>query len=317
MAPRAQRTMNAMTEQNFTMDRDPTQGVRPQPRTLVTVDLELSYAPDLAAVEDSVRVLLEALEARGTRATFFVQGELAEALPDILRKVLDSGHEIASHGHVHAPIGDWSFQQLHDDIARSQEQLAECGAVVAGYRAPFFSTSPHLDEVLARLEFQWSSSTPRIWFPGRYDHRAVAETPWTTAHGLLEVPVARVHPLVPFGLEHMRAMGPLYPAARPSCDAVFYMHSYSFSDRYQRPLYNRWNTVKRNLALLDSVITPERSQRLSDWLPQAVPVNASGQDGPPAATPADRATRPPEGIATPWEDTARPLSTPYRSTTPS
>lgn len=268
-----------MTDQNFTMDRDPAQGGSTQPRTLVTVDLELSYAPNLEAVRDSVDVLLQALASRSTRATFFVQGRLAEALPEAIAAIIDQGHEVASHGHDHMPITTWSRQQLLDDIARSQEVLAECGAVVQGYRAPFFSASDHLDETLTALDFSWSSSTPRIWFPGRYDHRGAPDLPWTSPGGIVEIPVARVHPLIPFSLEHMKALGPLFPSRRPAGDAVFYMHSYSFSNRFKRPLYNRWNSVKRSLALLDAVVQPGRSETLSAWLAPAPEWRATGSGG--------------------------------------
>ena len=269
-----------MTDQNFTMDRDPAQGVSFQPRTLVTVDLELSFAPELEAVRGSVDALLEALGERDLRATFFVQGELAEALPGAVGAVLDAGHELASHGHAHRPITPLSRQELRDDIARSQEILAECGAVVQGYRAPFFSASPHLESVLAELDFAWSSSTPRIWFPGRYDHRSAPEGPWTTPLGLVELPIARVHPLIPFSLEHMMALGPLFPSRRPACDAVFYMHSYSFSERCRRPFHHRWQGVSRSLALLDAATRPGASETLSAWLAPASEWRATGSGGP-------------------------------------
>src|SRR2546425_7642712 len=50
--------------------------------------------------EDALR-LLEMLDRRGSRGTFFVLGRVAESHPKLVEEVAASGHEIASHGHEH------------------------------------------------------------------------------------------------------------------------------------------------------------------------------------------------------------------------
>ena len=74
-------------------------------------------------------------------ATFFTLGWVAERHPALIRRIVDAGHEIASHGWDHAAC-------LHDDAAavprRSGDARARCiedaaGVAVTGYRAPSFS----------------------------------------------------------------------------------------------------------------------------------------------------------------------------------
>src|SRR5713101_4116454 len=43
--------------------------------------------------------ILDALDEHHQHATFFVMGWWAERHPELLRQIVDGGHEIASHGH--------------------------------------------------------------------------------------------------------------------------------------------------------------------------------------------------------------------------
>src|SRR4051794_41623688 len=46
--------------------------------------------------------VLDALRDKNARATFFVLGRHAEAHPELVRRISDEGHELASHGYDHA-----------------------------------------------------------------------------------------------------------------------------------------------------------------------------------------------------------------------
>ena len=45
--------------------------------------------------------LLDLLERHGIRSTFFVPGYTAHRYPDVVRRLVDAGHEIAHHGYLH------------------------------------------------------------------------------------------------------------------------------------------------------------------------------------------------------------------------
>jgi len=50
--------------------------------------------------------VLDALQRHDARATFFFLGWVAERRPDLVRRCLEAGHEIASHGYAHAFLWD-------------------------------------------------------------------------------------------------------------------------------------------------------------------------------------------------------------------
>ena len=52
-------------------------------------------------LERSVQLLLEMLDEKKTRATFFVLGYVAEKFPRLVRNIAELGHEIGTHGYGH------------------------------------------------------------------------------------------------------------------------------------------------------------------------------------------------------------------------
>ena len=55
-----------------------------------------SYGPRVG-----VPRLLRLLERQQVTATFFVPGFTADTYPDVVRQIVDAGHEIAHHGYLH------------------------------------------------------------------------------------------------------------------------------------------------------------------------------------------------------------------------
>ena len=93
-------------------------------------------------VERNLDLCLELLDERGIKATFFVLGWIAERFPAAIRRLVDEGHEVGSHGQTHLPIWKLSAEEFKDDIARSQDCLGEIlGAPPTVYRAPCFSVT--------------------------------------------------------------------------------------------------------------------------------------------------------------------------------
>ncbi len=224
------------------------------PPLAITVDVENSFARTPEIFVHSVHEMLAVLAARKVRVTAFVQGEAAAAHPDLLRTIHDSGHEVGSHGFVHQDQRKLSRTALQQDLERSLETFQRAGVPCAGYRAPFFCRHPDLSSILLDANIPWDSSISRILFPGRYDNRLAPPLPYRDDMGLPQLPIGRVNRFLPFGLEHMKALGPLYPTRRPTRPSVFYMHSYSFSDQYRRPWYNRHHNIERSSAVLDRVL---------------------------------------------------------------
>lgn len=125
------------------------------------------------AADNTLR-LLDLLGTLGVRATMFIQGNVAEAFPDIVKKIYDAGHEIACHGYGHLEIFKQSQDDFKQDVLRAKHILENIiGEKVSGYRAPDFSivaSTLWALEVLAELGFSYDASifpirTPRYGIP--------------------------------------------------------------------------------------------------------------------------------------------------------
>jgi polysaccharide deacetylase family protein (PEP-CTERM system associated) len=103
--------------------------------------------------------LLDLLQAHGARATFFVLGWVAERQPELIRRIADGGHEIASHGYGHDLIYTLSPGEFRADVERGKKLLEDVtGQRVIGYRAPSFSITDWAVSILQDLGFEYDSS---------------------------------------------------------------------------------------------------------------------------------------------------------------
>jgi polysaccharide deacetylase family protein (PEP-CTERM system associated) len=151
-------------------------------------------------VGESTSTLLELLARRGVRATFFVLGWVARKHPEIVRQIVASGHEVASHGMSHRLIYTQTpaeFQRETHDAKALLEDLAQ--KPVLGYRAATYSITKQslwaLD-ILAEEGFQYDSSI----FPMRHDRYGIPDAEpkphvLTTPGGsrLVEFPISVLH----------------------------------------------------------------------------------------------------------------------------
>ena len=144
-------------------------------------------------VEIGTGRLLELFARHRVKATFFVLGWIAERHPAMIRRIVESGHELASHGIQHDRADRQTRAEFRADVRRSKKLLEDIGGVaVKGYRAATFSIgSSNLwtHDVLAEEGFDYSSSI----YPIAHDLYGMPEAPRapfrTGDKGLLEVPL--------------------------------------------------------------------------------------------------------------------------------
>ncbi len=143
-------------------------------------------------VERNVDRILQMLDERQTRATFFTLGWIAERYPHLVRRIVDGGHEVASHGYGHERASDLNAADFSADVGRAKKMLEDIsGHEVKGYRAPSFSIGASnlwAFDCLELAGYRYSSSI----YPIRHDHYGMPDAP-RFAHrvrsGLLELPV--------------------------------------------------------------------------------------------------------------------------------
>ena len=91
-------------------------------------------------LELSGGALLDLLKEFQIKATFFVLGHNARRYPHLMRKIVNDGHNIGSHGDSHEYVYKMTDGEFHDDLAKSMKSIEEaCGVKPVSYRAPFFS----------------------------------------------------------------------------------------------------------------------------------------------------------------------------------
>jgi polysaccharide deacetylase family protein (PEP-CTERM system associated) len=122
--------------------------------------------------------LLGLLARHGCRATFFCLGGSLVDAPQLLRRIADAGHEVATHGWSHQPIHRTGLAAFREDLLRSLSWLQDViGRPVLGYRAPAFSVPGEwLDgfyDICFRAGLRYDSSI----FPVRGRRYGIADAP--------------------------------------------------------------------------------------------------------------------------------------------
>ena len=148
-------------------------------------------------VEANVDRILALFDEHGVKGTFFVLGWMAERYPQMLRRIVAGGHEVASHGYDHVRIVHQTPKVFREEVHRTGALLEDAtGHAVCGYRAATFSiveeTLWALDQLL-EAGYRYSSSI----YPVHHDLYGMPDAPrFPFRHlgdgGLLEVPLTTV-----------------------------------------------------------------------------------------------------------------------------
>src|SRR5580704_11985542 len=87
--------------------------------------------------------ILDFLDDRKVKGTFFVLGEIAEQHPELIRDIHRRGHEIGFHTYAHVPLNKEDPDRFREQTRRSKALLEDLtGEEVLGFRAPCFSLTP-------------------------------------------------------------------------------------------------------------------------------------------------------------------------------
>ncbi|HEX9812781.1 MAG TPA: XrtA system polysaccharide deacetylase [Burkholderiales bacterium] len=229
-----------------------------------------SYEP---RVERNTERVLELFEGHGIRATFFMLGIVAERHPALVRRLVDAGHELASHGYSHVRATQQRPDEFREDVVRTKRLLEDIGGcAVRGYRAASYSIGADnlwaLD-VLRETGHDYSSSI----YPIRHDLYGMPGAPrFAFRHngdGLLEIPVTTVRVLnqtlpcggggyfrlLPYRVSRW-AMRRVNQHDRQAC--VFYFHPWEIDPAQPRPRHLRLKTRVRhylNLKRMEQRLT--------------------------------------------------------------
>ncbi len=226
---------------------------RSGPLCAFTVDVEDWYqssvdfdAPITELVVRNCDHLLKFLDQSGVKATFFVQGMVAQAFPALVQTFLQQGHEVQSHGHSHRPLYKMNRLELQRELEFSCKTVEDAAGVkVTMFRAQDFSIRRDniwALQLLAEAGFEidssifamrtkrygitgWPAGPARVRLP---NGASLLEAPVAVmTYGAMSMPVAGggYFRLLPQNLLH-RALSSITAIGRP---AIVYCHPYEFA----------------------------------------------------------------------------------------
>ncbi len=201
--------------------------------------------------------ILDCLKDNGVKATFFCTANFAQNAPDMMRRIIDEGHEVACHGVDH-------FAPCETDVEQSKEIIERLtGVEVHGYRQPrMFAVS---NDRIKESGMIYNSSLNPAFIPGRYMHLNMPRTCFMS-DGVLQIP-ASVTPVIRFPLfwlaNHVLPPRLYHRMIRLTLkhDGYFttYMHPWEFYRLKEHPEWKLQGIIRMNsgdelLGRLDKLI---------------------------------------------------------------
>lgn len=209
-------------------------------------------------VEASTERVLELFAEAGAKATFFVLGWIATRHKGLVKRIVEAGHELGSHGFEHRRADRQNAEEFRADVRRTKQLLEDLGGVpVNGYRAATFSIGRAnwwAFDVLAEEGYAYSSSV----YPIVHDLYGVPDAPRAPFHptgsAFAEIPLTTVRllgknlpcsgggyfRLLPYALSRW-GFGRVVQREQRPC--VFYCHPWEFDPaqprQHQAPLKSR------------------------------------------------------------------------------
>jgi polysaccharide deacetylase family protein (PEP-CTERM system associated) len=131
--------------------------------------------------------ILDALDAKDVKGTFFCVGGMASDFPSVVKNIHKHGHEVGCHSHLHHWLNRMTKQEVEEDTCIAMDLLEQCiGEKVKSYRAPAFSigeSNKWAFEVLAECGIERDASV----FPAVRDFGGFAQfghkTPTMVSYG--------------------------------------------------------------------------------------------------------------------------------------
>ncbi|MDF1582275.1 MAG: DUF3473 domain-containing protein [Methyloprofundus sp.] len=128
-------------------------------------------------VQSNTQHILDIFAQHNVKATFFTLGWVAERYPELVKRIVNEGHELASHGYEHIRVTEQTPEQFRMDVRKTKKLLEGIGGVeIKGYRAASYSIGRDnlwaLD-ILAEEGHKYSSSI----YPVKHDLYGMPEAP--------------------------------------------------------------------------------------------------------------------------------------------
>ena len=217
---------------------------------------DIAFERQIAISRKGLTAILDLLKKHQMRATFFSTVVFAQQVPDLINRLIEEGHELASHTYYHS-----DFENEH--LKRSKEALEQqFGVTVEGLRMPrMLEVSA---EEVKKAGYRYNSSVNPTFLPGRYNKLHVPKR-FFNENGLWQIPAAVSWFRFPlFWLSFHNLPLWLYSfllkrSVKSIGYAALYFHPWEFTDLHPKefnfPAYVMRNSGEKMIARFDSLLT--------------------------------------------------------------
>ena len=235
------------------------------------------WSEQTGRVDENVEKLLNLFDEKNAKATFFTLGWVAKEYPGIIKKIVDSGHEIATHGLMHRMVTKLTPEEFEKDLGESIKILEDTsGQKILGFRAPTFSIVEETFwawEIMLKLGLIYDSSVYPIW----HDRYGVPDAPRSVytafeqnGNSLTEFPMSTMRLFgknIPFGGGGYLRIFPnwftrmgIKSVNKEGLPAIMYMHPWEFDP--EQPKLNlgklqslrHYYNIDKNLSKLGQLL---------------------------------------------------------------
>lgn len=151
---------------------------------------EIAFEEQMEISKRGTIIILDLLKKHGVQATFFSTATFALNAKEIIERITNEGHEIASHGYFHSQFSPEDYQKSKDVLEKLSNQK------VVGFRMP--RMQPVDNKLLENANYTYNSSINPTYLPGRYNNLHISRTFFKT-NKLWQLP-ASVVPVCRFPL---------------------------------------------------------------------------------------------------------------------
>lgn len=216
----------------------------------------ISFEQQITTSQNGLNHVLNLLDKYKIPATFFSTVTFAKNSPQLIERIISSGHELASHTYYHS---EFSIEHL---LSSKLELEKLSGKEIIGLRMPRMMFVPAKD--VTEAGYTYNSSVNPTYLPGRYDNRHISRTIFTEKK-LIQIP-ASVSPYLRIPLFWLSFHNfPLWlykylllKTYKKDGYANLYFHPWEFSHiakkEFQLPFYTTINTHTKMITRFDSLL---------------------------------------------------------------
>lgn len=103
-----------------------------------TEDQKIALTINCAWNAEDIDLILETLSKNDVKATFFMVGDWVSKFPEAVKKISESGNEIANHSETHAHINNLNYDKNVEEVTKCSDKIKTItGNATSLYRGPY------------------------------------------------------------------------------------------------------------------------------------------------------------------------------------